>query len=298
MRALKAPNTTIFSSTLSKLRKEAGFKTAYQFFHNNGGKPVFKVSYRMYLLIEQGKLRPPFKNLNIYIHALHFGLQSYSAMELVTAWLKTTLGEDDFEYLLGPFIRIPDKPSISPPFHKVINKLLVQKKFYINPEQMRVIVKNKATALCWTALSHDTGIWTDKTLAAELGLSASAAEKALRELGEVKLLKRLKNLAYTCPMAGSMIEYPLMIACPRDTRTSDTHNLHKRFRALRREMISSGKVFYRRQGIIRASSMELANFYPLLSLNVSTAQAYAITKKQKDSALFAVECKVVKIRDF
>lgn len=53
-----------------------------------------------------------------------------------------------------------------------------------------------------------------------------------------------------------------------------------------------------RHGIVRASLAKLSNSFPLLGLNVSTAQAYSVTQKQKDSALFEVECRVTKIHDF
>lgn len=283
---------TIFSEILAKFRKEAGFKTAYQFFHDNGGKPVLKVSYRMYLLIEQGKLLPPFKNISLYIYALRLSMRSYSAMELIAAWLKTALGEDDFKHILQPFLKVPQEQSIPSALHKAVKTSLIQKKFYIKPEQMQVIVKNRGTYLCWTALSNDTGAWVPKALAAEMGLSPSAAQNALRDLAAAKLVRRRKDGAYKCPMAGGMVEYP------HGTITQDTPDIRNKFQQLRDEMISSGDMVYRRRGILRASLTEFANCFPLLALNVSTAATYAITKKQKDSALFAVECKVVRIRDF
>ena len=46
---------TIFSDVLTQLRKDSGFATAYSFYHDNGGAPVLKVSYRKYLMMEQGE---------------------------------------------------------------------------------------------------------------------------------------------------------------------------------------------------------------------------------------------------
>jgi len=281
---------TIFSETLVKLRKEAGFKTAYSFFHDNGGKGVLKASYRMYLLIEQGKRLPPFKNLGTYIFALRLSSKSHAAMELTAAWLKTTHGEEDFAQLIEPFFKIPQEQSISSPLHKATKMLLAQKKFYISPEQLKVIVTDRTTSLCWTALFHDTGTWTPKALAAEIGLSPAVAEKNMRMLALVKLLKRMKDGTYKCPLAGAMVEYPHANNMDPDIR--------KKFQTIYDEMISSGEPIVIRGGVLRASLPEFSNCFPLLAMNVSIAKAYAITKKQKYSALFAVECKVTKIRDF
>lgn len=49
---------TIFSEMLVKLRKAAGFSTAYRFYHDSGGAGMLKISYRKYLLLEQGQSLP------------------------------------------------------------------------------------------------------------------------------------------------------------------------------------------------------------------------------------------------
>lgn len=282
---------TIFSETLVRLRKKAGFKTAYSFFHDNGGKGLLKVSYRMYLLIEQGKLMPPFESMGVYTYALRLVPGSYSAMEFVTAWLKTTLGEPGFKEILEPFLKLPQKQSVSSPLHKVAKNLLDQRKFYINPAQLRVIAKNAENYLCWTFFQNDTSAWLPKDMSLEMGVSAAIAERAMRELAAVKLLKRMKNGLYKCPLADStMVEYP--------HGSNLAPEIRKKFQEFSEQLVSSGKPVFMVRGVLRASLTELSNCFPLLELNAATAATYAVTKKQKDSAIFAVECKVSKIRDF
>ena len=278
---------TIFSETLSKLRKEAGFKTAYRFFHDNGGKEILKVSYRMYLLMEQGKLMPPFKNLGIYVYSLRLTPHSYSAAELTTAWLKTTLGESEFLYLLSPFLKMPGKQSITSPLHRAIKRELTQRTFHINLTQLRVILKSGDTYLCWSALSNDTGAWTPETLASQLKIPLATARNSLRELAAARLLKVKKGI-YTCPMAAAVVEGPH--AMPPDVMNKMIER--------DKEFISSGKPVFARRGIIRASAAEFWNYFPMINLNVATAATYGVTEKQKDSALFAIEATVVKLRDF
>jgi len=281
---------TVFSETLVKLRKEAGFKTAYGFFYRNGGKPIFKISYRMYLLVEQGKLTPPFKYLGVYVHALRLVVQSFSAMQLVSSWLRTTLGEDSFRDMLAPFMKVPQSDPVSSPFHKAIKKSLSQKKNYINPCQMAVIVSNKATWLCWNALLNDVSSWSHVALARQMQLPPGVVKVSLRKLAEAKLIKRMKDGSYRCLMAGEMIEYPQGNIIPV--------KILKRFQSLGESVTASGDRIFMRRGLLRASSREFHNCFPLLELNLDTASTYGITHKQKDSALFSISCDVVKIRDF
>ncbi len=49
---------------------------------------------------------------------------------------------------------------------------------------------------------------------------------------------------------------------------------------------------------MRADARDFAAFFPLMSLNLSTAQTYSITEKTEHSAMFAVEGRIVKLKDF
>ncbi|MDT8287736.1 MAG: hypothetical protein RQ748_11550, partial [Elusimicrobiales bacterium] len=99
---------------------------------------------------------------------------------------------------------------------------------------------------------------------------------------------KAKKGVYTCPMANAVVEGPH--ALPADVRDTmiqrDT------------ELLASGKPVFARLGVIRASAAEFWNYFPVINLNVATAATYGVTERQKDSALFAIEAKVIKLRDF
>ncbi|MGD9643738.1 MAG: hypothetical protein AB7V08_13485 [Elusimicrobiales bacterium] len=278
---------TLFSETLIQFRKEAGFKTAYRFYHDNGGKPFFKISYRMCLLMEQGKRMPAFKILGLYIYALRLPPLSSAAAEFTLAWLKTAHGKEEIEQLVVPYLKIEKSHPIASPFHKALKKEIAKRTFHITPAQVAVFNNSRVNYFCWTALANDIAAWKPKDLAAQLKLPVPDVTKAMRELAAVKLLK-VKNGAYQCPMAGGVIETPQMLV---------EHQRKKSYLRVN-EIISSGKPVFVRHGVLRASAMELHNVFPLLTLNVATMDSYAVTEKQKDSALFGIETKVVKIRDF
>jgi len=95
---------TIFSDTLVKLRQEAGFPTAYRFFHDNGGDKVLGMCYRKYLMMEQGRNLPVLGRLERLIVGLHMPFGTPAARELTLAWLKTMAGEESYAGLLEPLM--------------------------------------------------------------------------------------------------------------------------------------------------------------------------------------------------
>jgi len=281
---------TIFSQSLIRLRKEAGFHTAYKFYHNNGGKSVMLMSYREYLLLEQGKRMPDARRLQRLICCLRIIVKSGQANELVIAWLKTIVGEEIFGDILEPILYMKTETCGSSPLHKAVNRALTWKKHYITPEQLQVIYKNRDNYLCFLAMTNDEGAWSAETIGERLGLEKSAAARSMRELERIKILKKTKRGFYKCPLANAMLELP-----QPDTHTAAFFDKVKEYQE---NLITSGKTKFFIRGIIRADSAALSHFFPLMRLNISTVQTYNITNKTDKSALFAIEGKVVKLRDF
>lgn len=279
---------TLFSETLKKYRREAGFPSAYSFYHDNGGKTVFRFSYRMYLLIEQGKMLPPHRSIPVFLHTLRLIYGTHSAIKLTLAWIRVRFGEEIYKQLLEPLLKELPPPSISSPLHRVIQKSLSGEKIYITPEQLEVMAKNKSHYLCWLALSNDTAKWTAPQLAKEINISAAAASSALKDLAKVKLIRELSPGKYKCHLTGSMMEFPR----PGVSKTA------KEFKQLREALIAGGEELYSRRGLLRADTDEFMNFLPLMALNLSAAHAYGVTRKTPKSAIFGVEIRAVRIRDF
>lgn len=280
---------TVFSKLLVQYRKDAGFPTAYRFYHDNGGARALKISYRKYLLIEQGKSLPAPERLGVFMFALRVVNKSAEANALVTAWLKTLVGEDTFKDIIEPLINAGRGAGYTP-MQEAMKKALSDKKYYMTPRQVEVIVAARANYLCFTALSNDTGAWPAKELAAKLGLSAAAAEKALKELAAVKLAKEVKKGVYKCPLAGSMVEYPHMATLKP--------GLMKKLGEYDHELVAAGQPVWFNNGIIRADETVFRSFFPLMGVNICTAQTYAVTEKTERSALFMVEGRITKLKDF
>lgn len=281
---------TIFSETLARLRKEAGFPTAYRFYYGNGGKPVLKFSYRKYLLMEKGTLLPVFQRLHRIVSALRCVQKSAPANELIVAWLRTMAGDEAFREDLEPLLLVNADIRGLSPLHKAVKRALSDKKYFITPRQFSVLVASPDNYLCYLAMSSDAGEWTSGELAEKLRLKRGAAEKTLKNLVAAKILKKTRKCTYFCPFAEAMVETPQI-----DTLAPA---LIEKYKKCRKAVISSGVGEWSRTGIIRADALAFKNFYPMMSLNLSTAATYAITEKTPRSAIFAVTGTVVKIRDF
>lgn len=281
---------TIFSKKLVQLRKAAGFPTAYRFYHDNGGRGVLKISYRKYLLIEQGKSLPALERLNVFLFALRIVNKSAAANELVAAWLKTLAGEDSYAELIEPLVSRTQGAQGYSPMQEAMSKALSDKKYYLTPAQVAVIAASKANHLCFTALSNDTGSWTVKDLSGLFGVPARELAAALKALCGAKLLKEVRKNVYKCPFAGAMLEYPHLA-------TLDPA-LMKRLGERSSLLTAEGAPVWMSRGIIRADEVALRSFFPIMGLNIQTAQTYAITEKTDRSALFMVEGRITKLKKF
>ena len=237
---------TIFSETLTRLRREAGFATAYRFFHDNGGD------------------------------------------KLVRAWLRTMAGDELYGEILEPMLaEHPEKLRLSPS-QKVLGDAVAGRKFYLTPDHLRLVTATAADYLCFQLLSNDAGPWTPERLAEAAGLKKPEAAATLRKFFAARLLRKA-GAAYKCPLAGAMAEMPPRAAAPE---------VFELLRRRQQELVMSGLQAYHRRGIFRADADALRDFYPLMAVNISSSHVYAVKEKTPKSALFAVEGRVIKIRDF
>lgn len=281
---------TIFSEVLTRLRREAGFPTAYKFYHSNGGAPVLKISYRKYLLLEQGKNLPELGRLTQLFFALQLVPQSAEANELAAAWLKTMAGEKNFRTILQPLFSRGGQTSSLSPLHKAVKRSLAEKNYQLTPAQYRAILADCGTYLCFLAISCDTGRWSAESLSKVLKQEKSATAKALETLRGAGLVKKERKDLYRCPFASSNIGYPhLNIMGPE---------IRSKLDAYHKELLDSGVLNLLHGCFVRADSAAFREFFPLLISNISVAQTYAVSEKTEKSALYWVEGKIVRLRDF
>lgn len=281
---------TLFSETLVRLRKEAGFPTAYRFYHDNGGQPVLLVSYRKYLLMEQGKILPVFSRLQKLYPALRLQRAAPAARELILAWLKTMSGPEAYEELLEPVIASGAVTAGVSPMHAALNRTLAEKKYFLSPEQFGAMIANLETYKCSLVMGNDTGAWSGADIAKALKITKQAAERSLNTLVKAGLVKEVKRGFYKSRVAGQMVSYPSFAITPPELREKLTGHL--------KTIEAEGACEWASKGIIRADAAALRGLFPLIGSNIEAAQTYAVTQKTEKSAFFYVIGKVVRLWDF
>ncbi len=279
---------TLFSETLTRLRREAGFPTAYRFFHDNCGAKVLGMGYRKYLLMEQGKILPLFKHLRAFVAGLRLVRSGGTANELVKAWLKTMAGEEFYEELLTPLIS--DKPSLLTlsPTQKALKEVMADRKFYMTPEHLAILTASAENYIGYQFLSSDSGVWTPEKLAESAGITKPAADKIIKTFFAAKLLSKAGK-GFKCPLVGAQIELPHKTSVPE---------LFEKLVKRHDEFVASGNLVWFRRAILRADETALRDFFQLMAVNLSSVSAYSVREKTPKSAIFALEAKAVKLRDF
>lgn len=281
---------TIFSELLTRLRREAGFPTAYRFYHDNGGAPVLKISYRRYLSLEQGRYLPEIGKLPRLTLALRLVPKSSGANELMLAWLRTMAGEDTYKSSLEPLFAEGAPASPITPIHKAVKRALAETGQQLTPEQFHAVLADRDTYLCFLAVSKDTGLWSAEKLAAALQLKKAHADRALKTLLAAGIIRKAGGKNYKCPLASGRVIYPSLNITDSALRAK-MEDYHKEF-------IASGRLSMMHGCVVRADSAAFREYYPLMALNISTANTYAVSGKTTKSALYWVEGRIVKLRDF
>ncbi|OGR51388.1 MAG: hypothetical protein A2049_01645 [Elusimicrobia bacterium GWA2_62_23] len=280
---------TVFSETLSRLRTEGGFSTAYRFYHDNGGAPVLKVSYRKYLLMEQGKNLPGVERLPKLLVALRLPQNTPAARELVAAWLKTLAGEEIYADLFAPLLAKAAATAFTP-VEQALRRSIADKKCYMTEAQALATLSSFEAYKCAFALEYDCGAWTPEELAKTLRIKKAETQKALKDFAAAGLAKEVKKGVYKSRLSGQMVVYPSLLAMRQEVR--------EKVRGYIKRLEQESHAQYSSIGLFRADSDALKGYYPLLKSTVEASHSYSTVKKTGNSAAFFVIGRVLKMWDF
>ncbi|MCM2267125.1 MAG: hypothetical protein NDI60_05045 [Elusimicrobiales bacterium] len=281
---------TIFSETLTRLRKEAGYATAYRFFHDNGGAPVLKVSYRNYLMMEQGRNLPVLGRLERILVGLHMPLATPAARELTLAWLKTMAGQEAFTDLVEPLLAHGAQAAASSPAEEALRRTLAGQKYHITMEQILATITSFEAYKCFFMVETDAGSWTPESMAKAAGMKKAVAQRVLKDFLKVGLVKAEGKGAYRSKLAGMLVEYPDGPAMPREV-LAKLKQYHAR---LEKESPMEFAV----TGMVRADSDAMRGYFPMMKSTVEASYAFSTTKKTKKSAGFFVVSRVLRLWNF
>lgn len=195
-----------FGSTLSQLRRDAGFATAYAFYHRNGGRRIFRYTFAHYRKIERGLSLPPIRSLPVIISCLRSPLDSADVRRLAIALLRDLVGDEQvFADLIEPLI-VKDGGSTGE--RSVVHRLLTTHAKHLSVRQYRSIASSPERFWIFHFLSNNRGPVALARLAAALARPAPRLRRAAEELVEQRVLRRAGKERYACPFAGSHVVSP------------------------------------------------------------------------------------------
>lgn len=195
-----------FGATLSRLRQESGFPTAYSFYHRNGGRKVFPFTFPHYRKIERGLSLPRPEWIPVFLSCLRLLPASRDTRELAKDYLRDAVGNTDvfrdlFEPLFAP------EPAV-PAGQKVVRRLYTAQAVHLSVEQERLISSSQVRFWAFHCLSSSRTAVALSRLAPAVGASLQEARRAAEDLVAARLVRRSGRDRYVCPFSAANVISP------------------------------------------------------------------------------------------
>lgn len=276
-----------FSKALAAARREAGFKSAYQFYHANGGRRHFSFTYVHYLRIEnRGRLPRP-EWMRRIVTALRLGPGARGASRLFEVYLRDLLGEDGFETVAAPLLCRHEGPP-PPAGAEGLRWMKSESAVHMTPAQFEAVASDPAAYWCSEVLLGDGDAWGEGALAKRLGLPATKVRRGLQRLKAAGLARRLSGGDWTSRHPGKFFTFP--------GRLEGMEAAFRRVQSYWEAMYSrSGREESSRVELIRAESAFVRRYAHSLNEAVDAANLGAVRTKGEDTALYLVEARVRKL---
>ena len=266
---------------LARLRTEAGFKSAREFYVKSGGKKVLQFSYVNYWKMENGKLLPKPKRLSLLAACLKCLPGPRGLGRLVEAYLREYVGSDPaFEWIMEVLAKNFQAPRA--PRQEAAHRLMREKALHLGVEQTREICGNFANYWAWIVLSSSSSPWPLPKLARQLRLGLREIQKACGALARIGVAERAKDGTWRCALGDrffALAPFQLVGEAYRE----------KMEQYQKRMAEAQGKMVSHHCSVFRADEMDFQHFYPQTRELVHQALAYDSTAPSDTAALFLVE---------
>lgn len=275
-----------FSGHLARARREAGFKTAYQFYHANGGRRHFPFTYVHYLRLEnRGRLPRP-EWMPRIVKALRLGPGAEGARKLFEAYLRDLLGADAFETVAAPLLcRHPGAPAAAT---EGLTWMKSEHAVHMTPEQFTAVASDAAAYWCSEVLLSDEQAWSEEALARHLGLEAKAVKKGLARLKAAGLVRPAGRSRWKSRYPGKFFTFPGRLEGMGEAFT----RVQGYWEAMGAKV---GREESARVELVRAESSFIRRYVHSLNEAVDAANLGAVRAKGEDTALYLVEARVKRI---
>ncbi|MBI5246372.1 MAG: hypothetical protein HY923_04275 [Elusimicrobia bacterium] len=280
-----------FSEALLALRREAGFPSAYRFYHRNGGRRHFGFTYVHYLRLEKGAKAPRAEAFGAILKALRLAPAQDGARKMFQAYLLDVLGSPEaYELVVGGLSATA--PQVSPTLAQGgFDRLKREHLMHMNVEQFTAVSHDETSYWTSELLLNDGDSWDAAMIVERLGCPAKDAAAALERLAKAKLLRATSPGRYRTRQPGKFWTFP--------GRTKGMEPLLDRVRGYWDAMAKRrGGPFGERLELVRASSSVMRQYMNALHHAVDEANLAATHSKGEDTALFLIEGRVRRLLPF
>jgi hypothetical protein len=280
---------TSFGQCLGRLRRQAGFSSAYHFYHGNGGRRHFGFTYVHYLRVEKGRSLPPAQRLPLLAIALRLSPGQEGAKALYLSYLRTLLGQEAYETVLAPLLSAqgPVKGQSRAP----LAWLTAQHTVHLTPDQFELLASDGDVYWCSEMLLNDSESWTIAALAEKLGRPDAAIKAALGKLEKGGLVRKAGSGRYRTKHPGKIFTFPGRLASGKGALAKIQgywNDMHSK----------RGGEAGSRVELVRAEDGAMRSFRESLWQAVDGANAYATPIAGETTGFYLVEARMRRLMPF
>lgn len=278
-----------FARTLSRIRREAGYPTAYAFYHKNGGRRVFPFTYVHYLRFERAVSLPRAEWMPVLFFSLRLPQHSSGVRELSLAYLRALLRTEEAAHaVLEPLLAAPKGPEFA---EASAARYRARQTVHLTPRQFEAIAADPVTYWCSEFLLNEEGSLTVSELALLAGAPAAKVRASLRHLVAAKLVRASSKDRYKARSPGRLYSFPgrlpgMKPALERIAGYWDAKASEK-----------GGTVAWRLD-LVRTSPARVAAFAGRLLETVDSAADLGVQTKGDDTGFYAVRAEIKKILSY
>ena len=280
----------LFAASLMRMRTEAGFNTAYAFFHKNGGRRVFPCTFPYYVRIERGAALPRPEWLPIFMALLRIPPTNVLWRQFIVDYLRDHFGSEEvFQSAIAPLLRPAEVAGVQ---QKAVRRLVSGRAYHVTLEQYKVVISDDAAYWCFELLVNERGALTPAELARETGESEADIKAALKRLSAAKLVKAVKGGRWKSPLSGMFYVFP-----PSTYPGSDAGR-DKRRTILSRMMKRKGATLFNSGVVLSVDEASVRSSIGAFTDAMQTASAYCVYEKGEGTGMYQVETRIRRLLPF
>lgn len=290
---------SLFGKTLARIRREAGFPSAWRFYHANGGRRSFHFTFSQYIRWERRGGLPSPKLLGQLLQSLRIETGQPTARELCAAYLRDLLaGDEGYELLVGTILRSASGNSplasaaavagsgVAPSANELaLRWLRTHHSVHVTLEDFRALTADASVYWCAALLGNDSSSWTAAQAAEVLGLPPSKTASAFAILKVNGFARETSPGRFKARLSGKVYIWP-----GRPQGAGPEMDAARGFWKAMCE--ARGQHVAERVELVRAEAEDVQAHLPGLLMSVEEAVGLSRHDKGKDTALYAFETRV------